>query len=245
MRAIGVIPARWGSTRFPGKPLAPIAGVPLVERVYRRAVGARHLDAVYVATDDARIAEACAGFGAPVRMTRSDHATGTDRIAEAIGELEAGIVVNIQGDEPLVDPAALDDLVERLQRDAQADIATLAHPANADALDDPNRVKVVTTVTGDALYFSRSPIPHPRDAPVAPLQHVGVYAFRRSALTRFVQLPQTPAERAEGLEQLRALQHGMRIVVVTVHSWVAAAVDVPADVARVEAILARQPPRND
>lgn len=240
MSTVGVIPARWASTRFPGKPLATIAGVSLIERVYRRACAARRLDCVVVATDDPRIAEAARGFGAAVAMTGAHHPTGTDRIAEAVQGRGADVIVNIQGDEPLADPASLDRLVDLLARRPDRGIATLAHPVERQAATDANRVKVVVSQAGDALYFSRSPVPYQRDAAVQLLQHIGAYAYRAAALSRFVALPRTPAERAEGLEQLRALEHGMMIAVGIVDDWVAAAVDIPDDIGRVEAILARR-----
>jgi 3-deoxy-manno-octulosonate cytidylyltransferase (CMP-KDO synthetase) len=237
MRAVGVIPARYQSSRFPGKPLAPIAGVPMIQRVWRGARGAKSLERVIVATDDARIADACRGFGAEVALTRADHASGTDRIAEVAAGLDCDVVVNVQGDEPLIEGFAIDAVVAALDDDPEALIATLVHAAESDALGDPNRVKVVLDRRGRALYFSRSAIPfeHQREAESRCWQHVGLYAYRREFLLRFAALAPTPAERAEGLEQLRALEHGFPIRCAVIEGWTSAAVDVPADIAQVEA----------
>jgi len=239
MKAVGLIPARHAATRFPGKPLAPIAGVPMVRRVWEGARGATSLRDVIVATDDERVASACRGFGARVAMTRSDHATGTDRLAEVAASLDDEVVVNIQGDEPLVEGWVIDAAVAALAEEADLPMATVVHPADADGLDDPNRVKVVLDRHRNALYFSRSRIPHLRDAGAAPRywQHVGLYAYRRQFLLDFVRLAPTPAERAEQLEQLRALENGHRIRCGIVEGWRGIPVDVPADVARVEARL--------
>ena len=239
MRSVGIIPARYGSTRFPGKPLAAIAGRSMIQHVYERAVRAQSLSEVRVATDDDRIAEVCRGFGATVAITSANHPTGTDRLAEAIDGLECDIVVNIQGDEPLIDPDLIDLCVEALAGDPQVEMATVVHPAGADAGNDPNRVKAVLDGRGRALYFSRSPIPAWRsDSGSQPkdrfLQHVGLYAYRRDFLLEFVQLPQTPLELSESLEQLRALEHGFGIRAVVIEGWKSIAVDVPEDIERVE-----------
>ncbi len=239
MTAVGVIPARYAALRFPGKALAPIAGVPMVRRVWEGASAAKSLRAAIVATDDPRIADACAAFDAPVAMTHPDHPTGTDRVAEVAASLDDDIVVNIQGDEPLIEGFVIDAAVESLIVDPTLSMATVVHAADPDALDDPNRVKVVLNRRGDALYFSRSRIPALRDAEHPPRywQHVGLYAYRRSFLLEFVGLERTPAERAEALEQLRALEHGHRIHCAVVEGWRGVSVDVPPDVARVEARL--------
>ena len=239
MTAVGVIPARYGAARFPGKALAPIAGVPMVRRVWEGASAAKSLRTIIVATDDPRIADACAAFDAPVAMTHPDHPTGTDRVAEVAASLDDDIVVNIQGDEPLIEGFVIDAAVESLIVDPTLSMATVVHAAEPDALDDPNRVKVVLDRRGDALYFSRSRIPALRDAEHPPRywQHVGLYAYRRSFLLEFVGLERTPAERAEALEQLRALEHGHRVHCAVVEGWRGVAVDVPPDVARVEARL--------
>jgi len=241
MTAVGVIPARYAASRFPGKPLAPIAGVPMIERVWAGARRAKSLREVIVATDDERIALACRGFGAEVALTRADHPTGTDRLGEVAAALEDEIVVNVQGDEPLIDGFVIDAAVEALREDPDVPMSTVVHPMDEDAGGDPNRVKVVLDRSGYALYFSRSPIPHVRGEAPPLWQHVGLYAYRRDFLMRFIALEPTPAERAEQLEQLRALEHGHRIRCAIVRGWRSVAVDVPGDVARVEAALAEMP----
>ncbi len=242
MNAVGLIPARHAASRFPGKPLVPIAGKPMIQRVWEGARQAKRLREVVVATDDARIADACRAFGAPVVMTSPDHPTGTDRLAEAARELDADVVVNVQGDEPLVEGFVIDAAIDALAADADLAMATVVHEAEASALDDPNRVKVVLDRRGRALWFSRSRIPHLRnpDAPPTWWQHVGLYVYRRDFLLEFVTLAQTPAELAEGLEQLRALEHGFAIGAAIVQDWCSVPVDVPEDVARVESALRRQ-----
>jgi 3-deoxy-manno-octulosonate cytidylyltransferase (CMP-KDO synthetase) len=240
MSAVGIIPARFRASRFPGKPLATIAGRPMIVHVIEGARRAKRLRDVIVATDDERIAEAAAAAGVTVAMTSPDHPTGTDRLAEAARGLSDSIVVNVQGDEPLIEGFVIDAAVEALESDAEAPMATLAHPLESEALADPNRVKVVLDRRGRALYFSRAPIPYRRaDAP-APrwLQHVGLYAYRRPFLERFLALAPGEAERAEGLEQLRALEHGFAIRCAVIAGWRSVPVDVPADVAKVEAVLA-------
>jgi 3-deoxy-manno-octulosonate cytidylyltransferase (CMP-KDO synthetase) len=249
---VAIIPARFASTRLPGKPLAEIHGKTLVERVWERARAARRPQRVIVATDDERIASVVRGFGGEAVMTSSDHATGTDRIAEAARAIGAGIVVNVQGDEPLLDPAGVDAAVYALCADPEADVATLSLPlASAAEMLLPSVVKVVTDARGHALYFSRAPIPHVRRGaaadPVASAEealarglarkHVGLYAYRRAALLRFASLPPTSLEEAEGLEQLRALHHGLRIRVVPACGDAGIAVDTPEDLERVRALL--------
>jgi 3-deoxy-manno-octulosonate cytidylyltransferase (CMP-KDO synthetase) len=237
MSAVGVIPARFAASRFPGKPLARIAGLTMVERVWRGAREARSLDRVIVATDDERVASACREFGAEVALTRPEHPTGTDRIGEVAAGLDAEIVVNVQGDEPLIAGFVIDACVEVLRKDPQLVMSTVVHPLEPGAADDPNRVKVVLDLRSRALYFSRSPIPHVRGEEPPRWQHVGLYGYRRSFLLDFVKLAPTPAEKAEQLEQLRALENGFAIGCATVEGWVSVPVDVPDDVARVEARL--------
>lgn len=240
MSAVGLIPARHTASRFPGKPLAPIAGKPMIQHVYEGARQAERLREVVIATDDERIAAACSGFGAPVVMTSPDHPTGTDRLAEAAQSLEGDVFVNIQGDEPLIEGFVIDAAVDALAKDPEAVLSTVVHEADADGLDDPNRVKVVLDQRGRALWFSRNRIPMLREtANRAPTwwQHVGLYVYRRDFLLEFVTLPQTPAEQAEGLEQLRALEHGHAIRAAVVDGWRSVPVDVPEDVARVEQAL--------
>jgi len=240
------IPARHGSTRFPGKPLVEIAGAPVIEHVWRRACEAGALEVV-VATDDERIAATARGFGAEVCMTRPDHASGTDRLAEVAGArgwADDDIVVNLQGDEPLTPPAILAQAAADLAAWPSAPVATLAAPLDAGvAADDPNLVKVVTDRDGFALYFSRAPIPWWRDGrPAVPdpptLRHIGIYAYRAGFLREYTGLAPAPLERAEQLEQLRVLWHGHRIHVALADALPEAGIDSPADVERVAGLLA-------
>lgn len=214
---LGVIPARWGSTRFPGKPLHLIAGKPLVRHVWERCLECRQLDEVVVATDDERIADAVRDFGGRVVMTRPDHVSGTDRIAE-VARKRPGCshIINIQGDEPLISPALIGRLVRALARDPELPMVTAANPLapGATEIADPNVVKVVIDRHGRALYFSRSMIPHPRNGAEKDLiyyRHKGVYGFRRDFLLRFVRWQPSMLERVEGLEQLRAIENGAEI----------------------------------
>src|SRR5436190_10609256 len=211
-KALGIIPARWGSTRFPGKALHLIAGKPLLRHVWERCQRAKKLDHLIVATDDFRIAEAAFGWGAEVAMTSSDHVSGTDRIAEVAAKLKPfAHVINIQGDEPLIDPKLIDRLVRDLQRDRNLEMITAAHPFE-DPRDaaSPHQVKVVLNQKGEALYFSRATIPFVRDAarPQEYFRHQGIYGYTRDLLLRFVRWKTSPLERAEALEQLRALENG-------------------------------------
>ncbi|MCC6234866.1 MAG: 3-deoxy-manno-octulosonate cytidylyltransferase [Verrucomicrobiales bacterium] len=247
-RVLGIIPARYASTRFPGKPLHLIAGQPLIQRVVERCRQSRCLADVLVATDDPRIARVAGAF-ARVEMTREDHPSGTDRIAEVAARLECDAVVNIQGDEPLIDPAVIDRVAEALK---DAEMSTAATPiADVADYENPNVVKVVVTTSGWALYFSRRTIPYVRDLATRPaaeqlsafpfLKHLGIYGYRREALLRLVQFPVSPLETAERLEQLRALENGIAIrVAQVVHESIG--VDVPADVDRVEAMLRARGP---
>jgi 3-deoxy-manno-octulosonate cytidylyltransferase (CMP-KDO synthetase) len=218
IRILGVLPSRWGSTRFPGKPLHLIAGKPLIQHVWERCQQCSWLDEILVATDDERIRAAVIAFGGKAVMTSPDHPTGTDRIAEAVRAVpQATHIVNIQGDEPLIDPALIDRLAAAMAGDPSLDMATAANPLDpADpAVQDPNVVKVVTALDGRALYFSRSPLPFFRNAvPGLPvLRHKGIYAYSRGFLERFVTWPPSPLEQAESLEQLRALENGAAIKV--------------------------------
>ena len=242
------IPARHGSTRFPGKPLAPIAGRPMLAHVWARASEAGAAEIV-VATDDARIAEAAEGFGADVCFTRDDHASGTDRLAEVVaarGWPDHAIVVNLQGDEPLMPPVLLAQVAADLAAHPDAAIATLSVPLGAgEDPADPNIVKVVSDRAGYALYFSRAAIPHARgESDAAPRRHLGIYAYRAAFLRRFAGLEPAPLERAEQLEQLRALWHGERIHVAEADAVPAAGVDAPEDIARIEAAFAATEPDN-
>ncbi len=215
-----VIPARFASTRFPGKPLHHLAGKPMIQHVWERCRLAKRTETILIATDDDRIRLAAEGFGARVVMTSPDHPSGTDRIAEAAEALpQCDVFLNVQGDEPLVCPELIDRLLAALENDPAADMVTAAVPVSAaEGFTDPNAVKVVITADGTALYFSRSPIPHHRDPGSSPppwLRHKGIYGYRRDFLRRFVSWPPTPLEQAECLEQLRALEHGARIRVIT------------------------------
>jgi 3-deoxy-manno-octulosonate cytidylyltransferase (CMP-KDO synthetase) len=216
MKVICVIPARYGSKRFPGKPLASETGQPLIRHVYEAAARARKVDAVLVATDDPRIRAAVEGFGGRVVMTRPEHPCGTNRVAEAAQAFpEAEIVINLQGDEPELDAALLDRLVDAMQADRSIEAATVAGPLAPEEVNDPNAVKVAMAAGGDALYFSRAPISWARDGEAtrrAPmLKHFGIYAYRAAALRQYAAMPQTPLEMTEKLEQLRWLEHGRRM----------------------------------
>jgi 3-deoxy-manno-octulosonate cytidylyltransferase (CMP-KDO synthetase) len=241
MRTIGVIPARYKSSRLEGKPLADILGKPMVQHVYERAKRAPCLDEVVVATDDERIRLAVEGFGGKVAMTSAEHRSGTDRVAEAIRNMDADVIVNIQGDEPMLDPAMLAELVEPFRRATGASIVTLkkrvAHEAD---FADPGVVKVVTDPAGFALYFSRSLIPYPRQRTpqFAVFEHLGLYAYTRDALMRLAELPPSALEEIESLEQLRALENGMRILVLeTASRHDMLSVDTQADLERARELL--------
>mgnify|MGYP001824261654 CR=1 FL=1 len=241
-----IIPARYASTRFPGKPLAELCGKPMVQWVYERSSLCEAVDKVIVATDDQRIANAVVAFGGDVVMTRAGHATGTDRLAEVAEGLDDELIVNVQGDEPLIDPAMIQAAVAPLLNDQSIPMGTLRTPLTSlDEFRNPNVVKVVTDRAGFALYFSRAPIPYPRDfaeqleqrwSELATAKHVGLYVYRRSFLLDYPHLPKTPLEEQECLEQLRALEHGYRIHVATT-DLVGQGVDTPADLERVRAML--------
>jgi 3-deoxy-manno-octulosonate cytidylyltransferase (CMP-KDO synthetase) len=245
IRTLGVIPARYGAQRFPGKPLARIAGKPLVQRVYEQARQAARLDEVIVATDDTRILEVVEGFGGTAVLTSPACPSGTDRAAEASRPIVCELVVNIQGDEPLLKPAMIDQLVDGMHQVPDCVMGTLARPIeSAEVWANPNVVKVVFDPTGRALYFSRAPVPYVREAGggfVAGMayKHIGLYAYRKDFLQRFVTWPASPLERAEKLEQLRALENGWAIRV-WITPYDSIGVDQPQDVALVEEILARQ-----
>jgi 3-deoxy-manno-octulosonate cytidylyltransferase (CMP-KDO synthetase) len=236
---VAVIPARFGSTRFPGKPLADLDGHSMIEHVYRRAAASPIVSRVIVATDDLRVATTVTGFGGRVRLTRADHQTGTDRLAEVAATLDCDIVVNVQGDEPLLDSRAIAEVVAPLS-DPAISMSTLYRRIHQPAeLSDPNIVKVVLDRGGFALYFSRAPIPYARDPRGGwpPLyRHVGLYAYRRSTLLVLASLEPTPLERAEALEQLRALEHGIRIKAVE-SAYESFGVDTPEDLEHVRRLL--------
>lgn len=245
-----IIPARYASTRLPGKPLQDIAGKTMIEHVWKQA-GKSGAESVTVATDDQRIADACRSFGADVIMTRADHPSGTDRLQEVVTRLgldEAACVVNVQGDEPLIPPALIDQVAENLLAYPEASIATLSEPLrDVDTLFNPNAVKVVSDHRGFALYFSRAPMPWCRDqfattpeslpADVPFQRHIGLYAYKVGFLHDYVRWPASPLETAEALEQLRALWFGCRIHVAEACEIPPAGVDTAADLDRVRAIL--------
>lgn len=242
-----IIPARFGSTRLPGKPLLPLCGKPLLQWVWERARLSARAARVRVATDDNRIFRAVLGWGGEAVMTRPDHPSGTDRIAEAAQDLEAEVIINVQGDEPLIDPALIDALADTMLNGSQWDMATAASPLrSAQELRNPAVVKVVTALDGTALYFSREPIPHVRDASTDEeilarglhRRHIGIYAYRRDFLARLVATPPAALELAEKLEQLRALAIGARVrVLETEHAGLG--VDTPEDIPRAEAAIRR------
>jgi 3-deoxy-manno-octulosonate cytidylyltransferase (CMP-KDO synthetase) len=253
-KALGIIPARWNSTRFPGKPLYPIARKPLLRHVWERCLQAKNLDLVVIATDDMRIAEAAFGWGAEVALTSPKHPSGTNRVAEVAKKTKHfTYVINVQGDEPLIEPRLIDRLVEKLRSDREVEIVTAAHPFKdpADA-SSPHQVKVVLDLCDNALYFSRAPIPSPTSdassAIVSPrrsgsrrslfLHHQGIYGFRRETLLQFVKWKPSPLERAESLEQLRALENGVRVHVLITASG-SPGIDTPEDATALEQKLAR------
>ena len=241
-RVFGAIPARYGSTRLAAKALALIAGRPMVQHVYERAARASGLERLVVLTDDERIGRVVEGFGGDWQMTPTDCASGTDRVAWAAREWPATAIVNIQGDEPLIDPDGVSRLAAHLAASPDDPIATLATDAEPADRDDPNAVKVVLDAAGYALYFSRAAIPFPRQpSPAKPLLHLGIYGYQRAALLRLASLPRTPLEICESLEQLRALEHGLRIRVLC-GVRASRGVDTLEDLRRVEELLAATPP---
>lgn len=233
---IGIIPARLAATRLPNKPLLDIAGKPMVQWVYERAKCVK-LDDVFIATPDEEIFACVESFGGKAVMTSAAHRSGTDRLAEAAESLDADLIVNIQGDEPLLDPGAVDALVEAMTRFPDVPMGSLMCPLEVEEDDDPAVVKVVTDQQGFALYFSRARIPYPRDREAAePKKHIGIYAYRRDFLLAFPNMPPTPLEKAESLEQLRALENGYRIIMVET-TFSPTSVDTPEDLDRVRKIL--------
>jgi 3-deoxy-manno-octulosonate cytidylyltransferase (CMP-KDO synthetase) len=237
MKIIGIIPARYSATRLPGKPLADICGKPLIQYVYEQARKSKLLEDVIVATDDERILEAVEKFGGKAVMTSPTHPSGTDRCAEVARKIDCDFVVNIQGDEPLIPPEVIDKVAEALKESTdETPMTSAATIANEEERENSNVVKVVTDQKGIALYFSRSPIPFYRN-PVAPtLRHIGIYGYRKDFLLKFVSLPQTPLEKTESLEQLRALEHGFKIKIVLV-DYSPVGVDTPEDLERVRKLL--------
>ena len=239
-RVVAIIPARYESTRLPGKPLADLYGQPMIQRVYERARRAKAIDRTLVATDDERIRAAVEGFGGEVVMTGTTHRTGTDRIAEVAAGLDVEIVVNVQADLPMLDPAIVTTAVAPLHADAGLSMVTVKTPIHtSEELHNPNVVTVVTDRDDFALYFSRNPLPYWRDgkrAAALGYRHIGLYAYRRDFLLAFARLAPTPLEEAEQLEQLRALEWGFRIKVVEVAD-ASVEVDTPNDLERARALL--------
>jgi 3-deoxy-manno-octulosonate cytidylyltransferase (CMP-KDO synthetase) len=252
---IAIIPARWASTRFPGKPLQLVAGDPLLHLVWTRCCRAKTIDSVIIATDDMRIAEAAFDWGAQVALTSAKHRSGTDRIAQVVRRARNySIIINVQGDEPFVEPRLIDRLVGALQRDRSMHMVTAAHPFEnpQDALS-PHQVKVVVSRAGNALYFSRAPIPYPRSGAFHTaehpsrrfgnrrslfLRHQGIYGFRRELLLQFVKWKPSSLEQAEALEQLRALENGVRVHVLVTKTG-SPGIDTPADAANAERLMLR------
>ncbi len=242
-----IIPARYGSTRFPGKPLALLQGQPMIQHVYRRVARAALVERVIVATDDQRILESVQNFGGEVFLTRADHPSGTDRLAEVAGMLDSELIVNVQGDEPLIQPEMIDQAIRPLLDNPDIDMGTLATRLTRLAdFHNPNVVKVVRDQAGFALYFSRAPIPWPRDLNREELairlpqlvvwRHVGLYVYRRQLLLEYPGWSETPLEQLERLEQLRALEQGVRLYVAETE-WDSHGVDTPADLERVEMLM--------
>jgi len=242
MKSVIVIPARYGATRFPGKSLARIQGRPMIQWVWEAASRSRFTEQVVIATDDDRIADTAAKFGADVVMTKKSHRSGTDRMAEVADKISAQLYVNVQGDEPLLSASAVDDLIRAMMESPRVPIGTLAHRIESETeWRSPEVVKVVCNRHNEALYFSRSPLPFQRTfhSQTKCLRHVGIYAFRARALADFVALKPSPLEIAESLEQLRALENGMVIQLIET-KYRCLGVDTPADLARVETALRQQ-----
>lgn len=236
-RALGVIPARYDSSRFPGKPLAQILGKMMIQRVYERALASRKLDRVVIATDDDRILRAARLFGAEALMTSRDHQSGTDRVAEVAREVDFPVIINIQGDEPLLREDMVDRLVEAVYRKPVAMASVMARVDDLSLMGDRNRVKVVVDKDGFALYFSRAPLPY--QAPDYFFQHIGIYAYQRDFLLKFCLWPVSRLEKAERLEQLRALENGCRIKMIEV-PFLTLSVDSPQDIITVEEFLKKE-----
>ena len=238
MKFACVIPARYASTRLPGKPLADIAGKPMIQRVYEQVSKAKIPALVIVATDDQRVFDKVESFGGTALMTQPNHPTGTDRLAEvASHHQDIDVIINVQGDEPLIDADVIDQLAELFLEDADLQMATVASPLLEEEYDEPSAVKVICNKRGDAMYFSRSLIPYPRHAFInPPMKHVGIYAYRRQFLLDYAKMDPTPAEETESLEQLRALENGYAIRVIKTDKRFVG-VDTPEDLERVNAIF--------
>jgi 3-deoxy-manno-octulosonate cytidylyltransferase (CMP-KDO synthetase) len=242
-KVAGIIPARYASTRLPGKALAPILGKSMIQRVCEQSRKAESLDRLLVATDDSRIREAVETFGGEAVMTSPDHPSGTDRVAEAAAQIDADIIVNIQGDQPFLDPVMIDEAVQPLLEDPDLPMSTLMHPVEKpEDLEDPGVVKTAVDRKGNALYFSRALIPFPRDGrPRNIFEHVGLYVYRKDFLLTLAGLPPTPLEEIESLEQLRVLEHGYKLRVVETccadNEFSGFSIDTPEDLKRAESML--------
>lgn len=240
MKVLCVIPARYASTRLPGKPLSMIAGKPMIQHVYERACQAQMPDEVIVATDNELVEKAVAAFGGKAVMTSPDHPSGTDRLAEvALMYPNVDVIVNVQGDEPMIPPEVIDNLAKAFEADAELNMATMKVVMDEADYDNPAAVKVVTDLNGYALYFSRSLMPYPRNKPEGykVYKHVGIYAYRRNFLLKYAALQPTPLEKAESLEQLRALENGYKIKVLE-SAFKGIGVDTPEDLAEVNELFA-------
>lgn len=235
-----VIPARYGSSRLPGKPLLDIVGKPMIQHVYERALQVAGVAEVWVATDDQRVMQAVMGFGGRAVMTRVDHESGTDRLVEVMQKVDADIYINLQGDEPMIRPQDVAHLVQGMRDDADLPVATLCHAISAEEALEASTVKVVVNTRRDALYFSRSPIPYPRNADKARyLKHVGIYGYRRDVLQNYSQLPEAMPEQAESLEQLRLMNAGIAIRAFEVAAT-GPGVDTPACLEKVRKLMAQE-----
>ncbi|EIM8549027.1 3-deoxy-manno-octulosonate cytidylyltransferase [Escherichia coli] len=239
-KAVIVIPARYGSSRLPGKPLLDIVGKPMIQHVYERALQVVGVAEVWVATDDQRVEKAVQAFGGKSIMTRNDHESGTDRLVEVMHKVEADININLQGDEPMIRPRDVGTLLQGMRDDPALPVATLCHAISAEEATEPSTVKVVVNTRQDALYFSRSPIPYPRNAEKARyLKHVGIYAYRRDVLQNYSQLPESMPEQAESLEQLRLMNAGINIRTFEITAT-GPGVDTPACLEKVRALRAQE-----
>lgn len=240
LRAVAIIPARFGSTRFPGKPLALLKGKPIIQHVYEQVTPASLIEAVFVATDDRRVFDAVTDFGGRAVMTSTEHTCGTERIAEVAKDIECDIIVNVQADEPFIKPEMVDDVVRVLSDDLKAEVSTLVKKtADIKEILSPDVVKVVFDDEGFAMYFSRSPIPYHRDSYEAELffyKHIGIYGYRKDVLLRFAEIPEGELEMVERLEQLRALAYGIKIKVKET-PYDTFGIDTPEDLKRAEAWL--------
>jgi 3-deoxy-manno-octulosonate cytidylyltransferase (CMP-KDO synthetase) len=241
-RVIVIIPARYASTRLPGKPLALLAGKPMIQHVVERALQIRGAEQVLVAADDVRVAQVVRDFGGDVLMTSPDHPSGTDRLVEVMASVQADGYINVQGDEPFLRPADVDVLIEGMRADETVGVGTLCHPLPLEEAGDPNAVKVVLAANGDTLYFSRSPIPFDRDGPGVAryFKHVGIYGYRREVLANYSQLPRPMIEEAEKLEQLRLLHAGIRLRAWTVEPT-GPGIDTPECLERARRLLEASP----